>query len=244
MIDKNRIREIVDDDPSSRAGRIFLYAIQCLIIISIVTFSLETLPEFSSKHSELLGFLEAITVIIFTIEYAVRIFVAEKRTKFIFRFFGIVDLLAILPFYLPFLGIDLRVLRAFRLLRILKLFKQSKAIDRFRRALEITKKELLMFAFLAVIMIYISAALIYLCENEAQPEQFRSIFHSLWWAVITLTTVGYGDMYPITVGGKLLTSVILMIGLGIVAIPTGLISSALTQARKEEIDKINSDTKN
>ncbi|VAV87176.1 Potassium voltage-gated channel subfamily KQT; possible potassium channel, VIC family [hydrothermal vent metagenome] len=222
------------NDSSSRFGRIFFFAIQTLIVFSLIVFSLDTLPNLSSKHANFLSIAETTTIIIFTIEYALRIFVAKKRIKFVFSFFGIVDLLAILPFYLPFLGLDLRVLRIVRLLRILKLFKQNKAINRFKRAWELIKQELYMFAFISSIMIFISAAGIYFFENQVQPEQFQSIFHSLWWAVTTLTTVGYGDMYPITTGGKIFTFVILMIGLGIVAVPTGLISSALTQVREEE----------
>ena len=96
------------------------------------------------------------------------------------------------------------------------------------------REELILFGFVAAIMLYLSAVGIYYFENSAQPEQFKSVFHSLWWAVTTLTTVGYGDMYPITVGGKLFTFCVLIIGLGIVAVPTGLIASALSQIRKED----------
>jgi len=117
---------------------------------------------------------------------------------------------------------------------MLKFFKYRKAIRRFRLALNIAREELILFGFVALIMLYLSAVGIYYFENPAQPEQFKSVFHSLWWAVTTLTTVGYGDMYPITTGGKLFTFIVLMIGLGIVAVPTGLVASALSQARDEK----------
>jgi len=123
------------------------------------------------------------------------------------------------------------------LVRILKLFKYSKAIKQFHRALVIAKEELILFGFVAAIMLYLSAVGIYYFENAAQPEQFKSVFHSLWWAVTTLTTVGYGDMFPVTTGGKLFTFFVLMIGLGIVAVPTGLVASALSQARAENMSK-------
>lgn len=145
-------------------------------------------------------------------------------------------MIAILPFYISS-GFDLRSIRTFRLLRlirILKLFKYSQAIARFHRALVIVKEELILFGFVAVIMLYLSAVGIYYFENSTQPERFKSVFHSLWWAVTTLTTVGYGDLFPITVGGKLFTFFVLIIGLGIVAVPTGLIASALSRARDEE----------
>ena len=114
------------------------------------------------------------------------------------------------------------------------MFKYNQAIKRFQRALAIAKEELILFGFVAVITLYLSAVGIYYFENSAQPGQFKSVFHSLWWALITLTTIGYGDMFPITVGGKIFTFFILMIGLGIIAVPTGLIASALSQARDEE----------
>ncbi len=173
---------------------------------------------------------------IFTVEYLLRVYVADKKTEYVFSFYGIIDFLAILPFYLS-TGLDLRAIRIFRLLRlvqILKLFRYNQAIRRFQIAFSIAKEELILFGFVALILLYLSAVGIYYFENDAQPEQFKSVFHSLWWAVTTLTTVGYGDMYPITVGGRLFTFFVLMLGLGIVAIPTGLLSSALTQARNEE----------
>jgi voltage-gated potassium channel len=150
----------------------------------------------------------------------------------------IIDFLAILPFYLA-LGVDLRSLRALRFLRLFRIFKlmrYNRALAHFSRAINRAKEEILLFLFLTLILIYFSAVGIYYFENTAQPEHFSSIFDSLWWAIITLTTVGYGDVYPITVGGKVFTFFILMIGLGIVAIPTGIISSALTKSvdSKEE----------
>lgn len=175
-------------------------------------------------------------IIIFTIEYLLRIIYAPHKFRYIFSFYGLIDLFAIVPFYLA-TTIDLRsirVFRLFRLIRLLKLLKYSKAINRFHRALVIAKEELILFAFVTVILLYLSSVGIYHFENSAQPQLFQSVFHSLWWAVTTLTTVGYGDMYPVTSGGKIFTTIVLFIGLGIVAIPTGLIASALSIARQEE----------
>ena len=238
MINKDAIRRIIDDT-DHLSGRIFAFTIQTLIVVSLVTFSYDTLPDLSSNIKEILYVIEVITVTIFTLEYILRIIFAGEKTRFIFSFYGLVDLVAILPFYVS-TGLDLRAVRVFRLLRlvrILKLFKYSKAINRFHRALVIAKEELILFGFVAVIMLYLSAVGIYYFENSAQPEQFKSVFHSLWWAVTTLTTVGYGDMFPITAGGKLFTFFVLMIGLGIVAVPTGLVASALSQAREEDATK-------
>jgi len=235
MIHKETIRRVVESTDHF-SGKVFTFTIQSLIIVSLITFSIDTLPDLSQQTKTYLRVTEIITVAIFTIEYLLRIFISERKIKFIFSFYGLVDLAAILPFYIAS-GIDLRAIRVFRLLRlvrILKLLKYSKAIDRFYRALVIVKEELVLFGFVTAIMIYLSAVGIYYFENPIQPEVFKSVFHSLWWAVTTLTTVGYGDMYPITAGGKLFTFVVLMIGLGIVAVPTGLIASALSQVRDND----------
>jgi len=235
---KSRFRRIIDDT-DYLPGKLFVFTIQTLIVVSLITFSIGTLPNLSDYTKEMLDIIEIITVVLFTIEYVLRIMVADNKVKYIFSFYGLVDLAAILPFYLSS-GLDLRAIRVFRLLRlvrILKLFKYNKAVSRFHRALVIAKEELILFGFVAAITLYLSAVGIYYFENAAQPDQFKSVFHSLWWAVTTLTTVGYGDMFPITVGGKLFTVFILMIGLGIVAVPTGLVASALSQAREEEARK-------
>lgn len=228
---KAYIKKIVEINDNKKS-RIFAFFIQALILISIVTFSIETIPNLKPQTVTVLYAIEVFCVIIFTIEYLLRIYVADSKPRFIFSFFGIIDLLAILPFYLAF-GVDLRSLRALRFLRlfrILKLVRYNKAMNHFTSAIKTAKEEILLFIFVTLILIYFSAVGIYYFENQAQPEHFTSIFDSLWWAIITLTTVGYGDVYPITVGGRVFTFFILMIGLGIVAIPTGIISSALTKS--------------
>ncbi len=145
-------------------------------------------------------------------------------------------MLAILPFYVAS-GIDLRSIRAFRFLRLFRAFKivrYSKAIQRFHRAFIIAREELVLFIIVTLMLLYFAAVGIYYFENEAQPDKFASVFHSLWWSVATLTTVGYGDIYPVTVGGKIFTFVVLLIGLGIVSISAGLVASALSKARAME----------
>jgi voltage-gated potassium channel len=232
---KQKIRDVVDDVDST-VGKVFSNFIQALIILSLVTFSLDTLPDLSEPARKILDLIEVITVGIFTVEYLLRILVAERRIRFIFSFLGLVDLISILPFYIV-AGLDLRslrVFRLFRLVRILKLVRYNEAIKRFYRAFVIAKEELILFGIVALILLYLSAVGIYYFENSAQPEHFRSVFHSLWWAVVTLTTVGYGDVYPITIGGKVFTFFVLIIGLGVVAVPTGIIASALTKVLDEE----------
>lgn len=221
-------------------GRTFNLVIQALILVSLVCFCIETLPNLSAETRYWLFVLEVLTVSIFTIEYALRILVADDRLKFIASFYGLVDLIAILPFYVA-LGIDLRtirVLRIFRVFRILKFLRYTRAIDRFKRAFHEIREELVLFVIAAMLMVFLASVGIYYFEGEAQPDTFGSIFHCMWWAVVTLTTVGYGDAFPITVGGRVFTGMILIIGIGIIAIPTGLFTSALSIDRKRTIQPV------
>lgn len=214
----------------------FEYLIQVIIVINLISFSFETLPDLSEQWQYRLHIIEVSSVVIFTLEYFIRILFCKPRLSYVFSFFGIVDLLAILPFYLAS-GIDLRSSRSFRLLRLfrmLKLVKYNNAMRRYKFALKVAREEIIIFGCASLILLYLSAVGMYYFENEAQPEHFSSIISSLWWAVITLTTVGYGDVYPITVGGRIFTFFILMIGLGVVAVPAGLFASALCKAREED----------
>ena len=230
-----KLRNIVIEN-DTKSGRRFDLITQALIILSLVSFSFETLPNLDDGTKELLNIFETISVCIFSAEYLLRVFLNKKPFKYIFSFFGVIDLLAILPFYLAS-GIDLRsvrIFRLFRLFRVFKLLQYNDALDRVSDAFSSVKKELVVFGVATIFMLYVAAVGIYYCENPAQPEQFKSVFHSLWWSVTTLTTVGYGDIYPITVGGKIFTTFVVFIGMGMVAIPTGLLASAFSKTFKEQ----------
>ena len=233
----NRIQlDSILNDPVTVVGRTFAIVIQLLIVASVLGFSIETLPDLTAETRGWLRWLEVITVVIFSAEYLLRLWAAENRWKFATSFFGIIDLLAVLPFYIA-PGADLRSVRVFRLLRLfrlLKLVRYSNAVRRFHVALNIAREELILFGTVSVIMLYLSAVGIYFFEHEAQPTHFASVFHSLWWATTTLTTVGYGDVYPITLGGRCFTFVVLLIGLWIISIPAGIVASALAKAREIE----------
>lgn len=233
-----RLKSIVEDNDTP-AGRAFDLSIQALIVLSLVTFSIETLPGLSSSTRWWLYRIELATVLVFTVEYILRLFLADRKLKFAFSFFGLIDLLAIAPFYLA-MGVDFRSVRIFRFLRLFRAFKMvrySKAIRRFHRAFIIAREELILFVVVTLMLLYFSAVGIYYFESRAQPDKFASVFHSLWWSVATLTTVGYGDIYPVTVGGKVFTFYVLLIGLGIVSVPAGLVASALSKARAMEDER-------
>jgi voltage-gated potassium channel len=231
----NSLKSIIESS-DSKTGFAFDIFIQVLIVVSLILLTIDTLPDLTAGTRTALWYSRLVIVLIFTAEYLLRIYVADSKLKFIFSFYGIVDLLAILPFYIS-AGVDLRSLRAFRLLRLFQTFKlvrYSKAVQRYHVALLLAWEELVLFLFVSLIMIYFAAAGIHYFENQAQPEEFASIFHSLWWAVVTLTTVGYGDVYPVTVGGRIFTFAMLMIALGVVSIPAGIMASALQEARELE----------
>jgi voltage-gated potassium channel len=227
------LKVVVEND--SKIGRRFDIFIQSLILLSIIAFSIETLPNLNNSLIELLNIFEIFTIVIFSIEFILRLFLTSPPHKYIFSFYGLIDFLAIIPFYLS-IGVDLRTLRVFRffrLFRIFKLFKYSSAIDRLVSAFTEIKKELIIFLIGTIFFIYVSSIGVYYFEHQAQPELFKSVFHSMWWAITTLTTVGYGDMYPITIGGKIFTTLIVFIGMGIVAVPTGLLASTLSKTFKK-----------
>ncbi len=227
------LREIVLNS-DTKAGRAFDIMIQALIVISLISFSIETLPNLSEGTYVFLNAIETIIVLIFTIEYILRVFLAEKKLSYIFSFYGVIDLLAILPFYVTSnVSLQtLRVLRLLRLFRILKFTRYNEALKRIGKAVFLAKEELILFSIVTLMLLYLSAVGIYHFEHAAQPDKFKSIFDSLWWSVATLTTVGYGDIYPITLGGRMFTFIVLMLGLGVIAVPTGIIASALSAVRK------------
>lgn len=229
----------------------FINFIYGLIILNVFAIILSSYKEVQNNYGEFLYYFEVVSVIIFTIEYILRFWTADldynkgsafhKRIKFSFSFYGLIDLFAILPFYLPLIfPFDLRILRILRLFRLLRIFKLgrfSKSMKLIANVLRDTRAELSITIFVAFILLVLSSTLMYYFENDAQPDKFDNIGDALWWAIATLTTVGYGDVYPITGIGKVLSAIIALIGIGFVALPTGIISSAFIeriQAEREE----------
>ena len=210
----------------AKAIDIFIYS---MIFITVIDHGLQTMPSMSQYHIYLESW-EIIPVVIFSIEYLLRVYSAPNRIKFLFSFWGLVDIIALIPYYMG-LPADLREIRVLRFLTLLKYEPASKNIS---VAFNSIKKELIIFSILAIFILYVSAVGIYHFENPVQPDKFPDIFHSMWWAVATLTTVGYGDVFPITNGGKIFASFVVYIGLGLVALPAGLIGGAFSEAFRKK----------
>ena len=242
---RRRIYEIVQpDDGHSMLSRLFDWLITALIMASVVIVFASTfnLPR---RSLEVLSYAEGIASVVFTIEYVLRILTADflfpksgkfsARIKYVFSPMAIVDLVAILPFWLPmFFPGTMLGLRALRLVRLLRIFKLNRYFDAMKSLSEVIvskRRELLGSMFFVCILMLISSLLMYSAEHEVQPDVFCNAFSGLWWAVATLTTVGYGDIYPVTPIGRLVGAFIAFSGLAAVAIPTGIISSGQAKAR-------------
>lgn len=233
---RERVRAFLEGD-GSRASKYFLSMIQILIVLSVVGFTFETLPTLTQAQRDFLRQFEIVAILIFTVEYLLRLWSAENRSRFFFSFNGVIDLLVIMPFYLK-LGLDLRSLRIFWLFRLFRLFKLVRYFNAAKRigdAFRMVRVDLAVFGIGAFFVFYLAAVGIYFFEKDAQPDTFASIIHSFWWALATLTTVGYGDVYPVTAGGKVFTFFTLMIGLGVFAVPTGLITMAIVNTREADL---------
>lgn len=212
-----------------------------MIILNIVGMSLDTVADFHNRYGDWFDFIELGTVSFFTFELFLRYIVIgnnseysglKGRIKFTFTPFTLIDILSILPFFLTFLGFNSSFLRILRLFRVLKLFRTTKTSS-FGRAIHkvfVTERENLIMTFTSIgIILVIFTFLVYFLENDAQPHIFSSIPKTLWWAVLTLSTLGYGEMYPITVIGRIITTIITMIGIAFYAIPGGLFTAALIE---------------
>lgn len=249
-MNRNRAWELLEAArPGDRFSRAVDFALIGLIVANVVAVIVGSMASIGDRYAAELWWFEVFSVAVFTIEYIARLWACRADARFnrrlgrlhyAMRPMAIIDLLAILPFYLPFLGFDarvVRVFRVFRLLRVLKLGRYSRALRMIGRVLVARREELLLSSVSLLFLLLVSATLMYYAEHDAQPEQFSSIPATLWWAVVTLTTVGYGDVYPITVLGKLFGGAIAILGIGMVALPAGIISSGFIEeieARRRE----------
>ena len=208
------------------------------VIASIVIMALETFA-LPTGLKEALFVADAALSLAFVAEYLFRVATAENKRAYITSFFGIIDLIAIFPILVHALASArvIRLLRVLRVIRLLKLKRYSDALDRYRRALKLIAAEATLFTGVAFVFIISFAFLIYEVEHDAQPDVYSNIFDAIWCAVISLTSVGYGDVYPITDAGRMLTLAMVLTGMGIVAVPTALLASALSRVQGDESEQ-------
>ena len=235
----------------SRLGKAINKFFVLLILLNVAAIVLESVPEYNAQFGEVFYRFELFSVLVFSLEYLVRIFVAADRDnpnklskwrlrwQYIRSFEGIIDLLSVLPFYLSaFTTLDLRFLRLMRILRLLKLSHYFKGLAFFVSILHKEAMTIGSAIFAMIVLVIISASMMYHLEHQIQPEAFGSIPDAIWWAVVTMTTVGYGDVTPVTMGGKVLAIFIMLMGVGVVALPAGILAARFgdeLQSRKKHL---------
>lgn len=240
---RRRIFEIVEEAaPGDRASNIFDWCLITLISLNIAAVVLETVPSIHDAYATEFHWFEVISVMIFTIEYVLRLWAAPEhpslkrmgalkaRLRYAVSFSALIDLAAVAPFYLAaILGIDLRVLRVLRLLRFLKLMRYSSALMTMQRVIMDERRALLAALLIMLGLLIVASTAMYYAERHAQPDVFGSIPAAMWWGLATLTTVGYGDIVPITLPGKVIGGFVMLLGLGMFALPIGILATGFTQ---------------
>ena len=245
---RQKVFNIVDENNKKGTfSRIFNIAIIVLILLNVIAIIIESFQEIKNLYEKYFYFFEVFSIVIFSIEYLLRLWTAKYKypdkseinslLTYVFSPYALIDLFAILPFYLPLLiPIDLRFIRIFRLLRIARIFKLGRYSKSLKLIIEVFKEkktDLGVTVFVTFILLIIASTIMYYLEHDKQPNAFPNIIASFWWAIATLTTVGYGDVYPITGWGKFVSSIIALLGIGLVALPTGILSAAFMEKMKD-----------
>ena len=238
---RQKIHEIIFEADTLN-GKLFDIILLATILLSIVGVMLESVYEIDRKYHELIIVFEWGFTILFTIEYFFRIYAVNRPFKYIFSFMGIVDLLAIIPTYLIFIlpaAHSLSVIRAIRLIRIFRIFKLSRYLrgaHTMQIALRSSRPKIIVFLLSVILLVIILGTLMYVIESGARTNGFENIPNSIYWAIITLTTVGYGNIVPMTIFGKIVASFIMILGYGIIAVPTGIVTAEFSRKRKEKVN--------
>jgi len=222
----------------------------CAIIIGTITAILGTEPKMPSQIMRAFVYIESTLGFIFLLEYMTRLWIApeldveksawEKRFEFVFSFSGIIDLVVVISSFAPMFSTNIAVLRVIRLVRIMRLAKlgrMSSAMRSLSKAIHSRRYELVLTLFYALGLLLVGSSALYLIEGNIQPEKFGSIPRALWWSIVTLTTIGYGDVYPITVLGKIVAAFVAIVGIGIIALPAGILAAAFSDAMQSKHDE-------
>lgn len=220
------------EDTSKPVARIFNIAMMLLILASIFSWLLDTDKDLSARFGQIFRLIENVAMVAFVAEYLLRLLAFEGNiVRFIFKPFSIIDALAILPYFLTGTGDTavLRILRLFRIFRIIKLARYSEALHRLVEVFRMNRSVLAAFVFVIFVILILSASLMHALE----PERFGQMTDALWWSIVTLTTVGYGDIVPATITGKVIAGILMVFGIGIIALPTGVLGASMTKLMLE-----------
>ena len=234
---QNLTREIIFE-ADTRAGKLFDVVLIISIILSVLVVMLDSINEYREAYGWYFYRIEWFFTILFTMEYALRIYSAKRSPGYIFSFYGLVDLFSILPTYLSILipgsqyFLVIRILRVLRVFRILKFTQYLIEVDQLRKALASSRRKITVFIFTVITIAVIVGSLMYLIEGE--KNGFTSIPRGIYWAIVTLTTVGYGDISPQTGLGQMLSAMMMILGYGIIAVPTGIVTVELGKAAPKE----------
>lgn len=237
---KSKLHEIIYE-ADTPVGKLFDIVLLILILASIALVMIESVEEYRLTYGSFLDIAEWVITILFSIEYIARIIAIKKPTKYIFSFYGIIDFLSTIPKYLSLFIVGSQTLVAFRALRLMRIFRILKLTryigesNNIMRALKASRIKIGVFIMFILILCTILGSVMYLVEGGIEESEFTSIPRSIYWAIVTLTTVGYGDISPITGLGQFIASFIMIMGYGIIAVPTGIVTAELTALEKDTV---------
>jgi voltage-gated potassium channel len=245
---KKYLYQVMEESPDGNGAALsFNYFMTFLIIINVFAVILETVEPLHQQYLFLFSAIDIISIAFFTVEYFVRLWICtlnpaysdpvRGRLRYMVSAFALIDLLSFLPFYIPFvIPVDLRflrILRLFRLIRVMKLGRYSEAMKTFHTVIAKTKEQLILTLSILFIVLVIASSLMFYAEHDAQPDKFASIPNAMWWAVVTLATVGYGDIYPVTALGKVIGGVVVVTGIAIFALPAAILSAGFIEEMQD-----------
>ncbi len=237
---RHKIHEIIFE-ADTFYGKLFDIVLLITIVSSVVAVMLESIDSIHQQYGDILRIFEWIVTILFTIEYFLRIYAVNKPLKYIFSFMGIIDLLAIIPTYLIFIfpaAHFFTVVRSIRLIRVFRVFKLShylRGAHTMQIALRSSRPKIVVFLLSVMILVIVLGTLMYIIEGSSDTKGFDNIPNSIYWAIVTLTTVGYGDVFPATAFGKVVASFIMILGYGIIAVPTGIVTAEFSRKKREKV---------
>lgn len=239
--DKSRLYTIVFDSDTP-AGKAFDIAVMVAIVLSLIVAFVETKPEVVGRFKDVLTIMEYVLTFFFTLEYILRLYCSPRPKDYALSFFGVIDLLATMPLYLSFIPylssaryfFILRVFRLIRIFRVLKLFSFINEGHLLMQSIRLSAKKILVYFLFVLILVIILGTLMFMVEGGQPGTQFTDIGTSIYWAIVTLTTVGYGDITPVTLVGRLLSGIVMILGYTIIAVPTGIVSATMIDETKRK----------